>query len=329
MTPTSLLPAGLVASVLVVVWLALALVWIVVLERRRRPGDARLPGHVFPFVPGLVLLLWAFAETLPLPLQRFVALALLMALSMWGCLTLVWILGSALRNHSLMDIAYPLAPWASLLVAWWSTGADTSAHTLALLVCVTLWAWRLSIYLGWRYLPHGEEARYARWRERGGADWWWWSYLQIHITQGVLVWIWTWPMALALGTSRPFDAWTWLGMAVWTTGYCFQVVGDAQMHRFRRDPSTKGRVMDRGLWAWSRHPNYFGEAVMWLGYGVFALAAPWGWLGLPSVLFVFWFMNQGSATRMTERYLLRSRPGYAEYMTRVPTFFPRFPRSRP
>jgi steroid 5-alpha reductase family enzyme len=86
--------------------------------------------------------------------------------------------------------------------------------------------------------------------------------------------------------------------------------------------------MDRGFWAWSRHPNYFGEAMMWLGYGVFALHHPWGWLGLPSVAMVFWFMNRGSATSMTERYMLKTKPGYADYMARTPAFFPRRPRRR-
>jgi steroid 5-alpha reductase family enzyme len=326
------LQAGLIGGVtgmmLVLAWMGLSLAWIVLLERRR-PADApRVPGHVYPLVPGLMLLVWSQVEVLPAPLQDFVARALLMALSMWGLLTLVWLLGTLLRNHSIMDIAYPLAPWSAMVVAWWGGGGDTSAHTLALVTCVTLWSWRLAAYIGRRYLPHGEEARYARWRARGGSSWWWWSYFQIHLTQGVFVWIWSWPMALALGTTGQLSAWGWLGLLAWATGYAFQVFGDAQMHRFRTDPSTKGQVMDRGLWAWSRHPNYFGEAMMWLGYGLLALAAPWGWLGLPCVALVFWFMNQGSAARMTERYMLKSRPAYAEYMARVPAFFPRPPRSR-
>ena len=97
------------------------------------------------------------------------------------------------------------------------------------------------------------------------------------------------------------------------------------MHRFRTNPANKGQVMDRGLWAWCRHPNYFGEAMIWLAYGLFALATPWGWLGLPMVATVFWFMNRGSALSMTERYMLKTKPGYADYMARTPAFFPRPP----
>jgi steroid 5-alpha reductase family enzyme len=252
-----------------------------------------------------------------------------MGLTMWATLTVVWGVGTALRNHSLMDVAYPITPWLAAMVAWQVAGGDLSSRSLALLACLTLWSWRLSGYIGLRYLPHGEEARYARWRARGGTSWWWWSYFQIYLTQGVIVWIWTWPVALALQAPGPLSVWAWLAVGVWAMGFVFEVGGDWQMHRFRTNPANKGRVMDRGFWAWCRHPNYFGESMMWLGYGLFALSHPWGWLGLPSVAMVFWFMNRGSATSMTERYMLKTKPGYADYMARTPAFFPRPPRRVP
>lgn len=328
MTLPSLLPGGAAAVGLLLAWAALALLWLVSLERRRAPGATRFPSHLYPLLPLLAVGLWALSGAWPPALQRFVSTALLMGLWMLALLTAVWLLGTALRNHSLMDIAYPLAPWAALVAAWLALGADGSAHTLALLGCATVWSWRLAGYLALRYLPHGEEARYAKWRQRGGASWWWWSYFQIHLTQGVIVWIWTWPLALALGTSGPLSAWAWLGLVAWAVGFVFEAGGDLQMHRFRSNPALKGQVMDRGLWAWSRHPNYFGEAMTWLGYGLFALAAPWGWIGLPAVLMVFWFMNRGSALSMTERYMVKTKPGYADYMARTPAFFPRPPSGR-
>jgi steroid 5-alpha reductase family enzyme len=119
-----------------------------------------------------------------------------------------------------------------------------------------------------------------------------------------------------------------MALIAWLIGFVFEAGGDWQMHRFRSNPDNKGRVMDQGLWAWCRHPNYFGESMTWLSFGLFALAAPWGWLGLPMVLMVFWFMNQGSALSMTERYMLKTKPAYAQYMERTPAFFPRPPRSR-
>ncbi len=327
-TPPDLLPSGPVATLLLAAWVLLALWWLVAMERRRSPGSSLFPGHLYPLLPLVVVGLWALSAAWPPALQRFFTVALLMALWMWGLLTAVWLVGTALRNHSLMDIAYPLAPWAALVAGWLALGADHSGHTLLLLGCATVWSWRLSGYLGMRYLPHGEEARYAKWRQRGGESWWWWSYFQIYATQGVIVWIWTWPMALALGTAGPPSAWAWLGLAACVVGFVFEAGGDWQMHRFRTNPAMKGRVMDQGLWAWCRHPNYFGEAMTWLGYGLFALAAPWGWLGLPAVLMVFWFMNRGSALSMTERYMVKTKPGYADYMARTPAFFPRPPVAR-
>ena len=306
-------------------WLGLVGLWWAGL-RRRSPGAFRSLLGVYPVVPLLVAWLGVQGTTLPPALRAAILTTLLMGLILWATLTAVWLLGTLLRNHSLMDVAYPVAPWLGAVGAWLAGGADGSAHTLALLACLTLWSWRLSGYIGLRYLPHGEEVRYARWRARGGASWWWWSYFQIHLTQGVIVWIWTWPVAFALQAPGSMGLLAWLGLLAWVTGFVFEAGGDWQMHRFRTDPSTKGQVMDRGLWAWCRHPNYFGEAMMWLGYGLFALSHPWGWLGLPSVAMVFWFMNQGSATAMTERHLLKTRPGYADYMARTPAFLPRPPR---
>jgi steroid 5-alpha reductase family enzyme len=272
----------------------------------------------------LVLLLqWVAGPELTQTLQTWQ----LMGLSLLAVLSGVWALGTVFRNHSLMDIAYPLAPWLVTMFAWWSLGADPSAALL--LIAMGLWAWRLAGYLAVRYLPYGEEARYAKWRARGGASWWWRSYFQIYLTQGVIVWVWCLPLAFALQVRTDPGIWGWLAAAAWLVGQLFEVGGDWQMHRFRRDPSRKGQVMDTGLWAWCRHPNYFGEAMTWLAWGMLALAAPMGWLGLPAVVFVFWFMNRGSALSMTERYMLKTKPGYADYMARTPAFFPRPPRANP
>jgi len=309
-------------------WLALAAFWLATQYRRSKPPGLSLRLVLYPLAPlvwGAVLALsWPWPAGLKEAAERLT----FMGLAVWALVTLVWALGTMLRNHSIMDIAYPITPWLVTTLAWWKGGADTSPAKLALMVCLTLWSWRLAGYISMRYLPHGEEARYARWRERGGASWWWWSYFQIYLTQGVLIWMWVVPLALALGTPGPLSVWVWLGVAAWAVGFVFEVGGDLQMHRFRSDPRNKGQVMDRGLWGWCRHPNYFGESMTWLAWGLMALAVPWGWLGLPSVVMVFWFMNQGSAASMTERYMLKTKPGYADYMARVPAFFPRPPRGR-
>lgn len=307
-------------------WLLIPALWLALLLRE--PQSRKLRLLLYPLVPPIWLGLLVVSEGLDPALHAAMARLSLMGLMVWAGLSLVWLIGTVLRNHSIMDIAYPLTPWAVTVLTALQIGATDSPAALLLLGCMTVWALRLSGYIARRYLPHGEEARYARWRERGGPSWWWRSYVQIYLTQGVLVWMWVWPLALALGAPAQPSAWTWLGLLAWALGQFFEIGGDWQMHRFRSDPASKGQVMDRGLWAWCRHPNYFGEAMTWLGYGLFALAAPWGWLGLPMVAMVFWFMNQGSALSMTERYMLKTKPGYADYMARTPAFFPRPPARR-
>ena len=88
-------------------------------------------------------------------------------------------------------------------------------------------------------------------------------------------------------------------------------------------------MLDTGLWALSRHPNYFGQTCMWWGYGLIALAHPWGWLALPTAAYVTWFMHRGSATSLMERHMMKTKPGYAQYCERVPAFFPRIGRASP
>ncbi len=277
------------------------------------------------------------AAALAVVLSQFAPASLQPALQVWqlmGVVMLVllsgvWVLGTVMRNHSIMDIAYPLTPWSATVLLWWHQGADLSPTSVLMLIGLSLWAWRLGLYIGMRYLPHGEEARYARWRARAGDSWWWRSFFQIYMTQGIIVFLWCLPLAFVLGLREPLGWWGSLAVVAWGIGFLFEAVGDWQMHRFRTDPSRRGQVMDQGLWAWCRHPNYFGEAMTWLAWGLLALQTPWGWLGLPSVALVFWFMNRGSALSMTERYMLKTKPGYADYMARTPAFFPRPPSTKP
>lgn len=309
-------------------WLLLAVVWVRGMRARRASGAVHKLSLIdlYPWLPLLALLLLALLPAAADQARATLAGYLAMGAAMWAVLTLVWLISLAKRDCSIMDIAYPLTPMAGAYFTWWATGMDTSPHTLVVLLLGSIWALRLSGYLAARYLPHGEEARYARWRQRGGDSWWWWSYFQIFLTQGVICWLWAATLFFALRGGGALGALDMVAIALWLIGFVFEAGGDLQMSRFRADPANKGKVMDRGLWALSRHPNYFGEAMTWLAYFVFALGSPWGWLSGISAAMVFWFMNQGSATSMTERYMLKTKPGYADYTSRTPAFWPRWPR---
>lgn len=298
-------------------WALLLLPWLGRLAAMKAPPAAWL-FPVLPLLLGGLLAWWPAAARNP-----GIAAWIEGALFIWAAVTLVWLLSLVKRDSSIMDVAY-----GAVLAAlpWWlylRSGLPASAQSWLLLGLASLGFGRNSLYILWRNLPHGEDPRYARWRARHGAAWWWWSYFQVFALQGVLLWIWSLPLVLALFAGGAIGWTSAIGAALWTIGFVFEAGGDWQLARFRARRREKAEVLDRGLWSLTRHPNYFGHAAMWCGYALLALAHPWGAWGLPVAAWVSWFMWRGSATSMTEQYLRKTKPAYADYCTRVPEFLPR------
>ncbi len=307
----------LVPSALWLVWVA-GLVWF-----GRKPelriGTAR--DFIFPFAALAVVLAWLLSGS-SVALSGLLTLYLKAGLVVLAWVTLIWLISLAMRDTSIIDIAYPLIAFLPLgvLIAW---QGNWSLHECFIVALSGLWSLRLALHIGIRNLGHGEDRRYAAWRTRFGRHWWWWSFFQVFTTQGVLVWLWVLPLVMALATPTPALGWQHLlALLVFALGFGFQVVSDAQLERFKKTRSGRGEVLDSGLWRLSRHPNYFGEAAIWCSFGVLGLVHPWGWIALACPLYVTWFMASGSATPMQERYMAKSKPAYAAYMTRVPKFFP-------
>jgi steroid 5-alpha reductase family enzyme len=117
------------------------------------------------------------------------------------------------------------------------------------------------------------------------------------------------------------------GLGLFLIGFVFEAVGDLQLARFKADPGSAGKVLDSGLWAWTRHPNYFGDCVQWWAFFLVALSTPRGWASIVGPLLMTWLLVRVSGVAMLERSLRKKRPGYDEYRARVPAFFPRPPRS--
>ena len=300
------------------VWFVAAVIWLAAMPKVR----ARWLDYIYPVVP-----LGAAAVYLLLPVAAVEAVPwsawLDSGIRLWLAATAVWVVSVVMRDASVMDIAYGGAVAFVAWLQWHSGGADTSAHTLLVLGAVTVWGLRNSAYIAWRNLPRGEDERYARWRARFGVRWWWWSYFQIFLLQAVVIWIWYGPLAFALSVAGPVSPIEITAVAVWMVGFAFEAVGDTQLARFRSDAANRGKVLDTGLWSLTRHPNYFGEAAMWCGYFLFALRHPWGWLALACTAYTVWFMHRGSATSLLERHMHKTKPLYADYVARVPAFFPR------
>ena len=191
------------------------------------------------------------------------------------------------------------------------------------------WGLRLASYLWVRNVGHGEDHRYQAMRRKHGERFGWISLRTVFGVQGAVMLVVAFPLVVAQSSAAPLGASDAIACVVWLCGLGFEAIGDLQLRRFKSDPANAGAVMDRGLWAWTRHPNYFGDFVVWWGHWGLAIAAGWPWFALAAIgpaLMSFMLMRV-SGVPMLEYSLRRNRPGYAEYAERTPAFFPRPPRA--
>lgn len=307
----------LIAAILWVIWM------VGLLNFKRRPelrvGTAR--EFVYPLAALVIGLAWFLTDPAS-PMGRFLQLYVQAGLITWLLLTGVWLLSLWWRDCGIMDVAYPMGVSVPVLTLLALRGS-WSPHELVLATLVALWSLRMSLHIGLRNRGHGEDGRYAAWRRRFDRHWWWWSFFQVFTMQGVTVWLWALGLIMAVDIGPRDMGWQHgLAVLLFAVGFYFQVVGDLQLERFKKQRTDRSQVLDQGLWSLSRHPNYFGESVVWWSFGALGLVHPWGWLALACPAYVTWFMSAGSATPMQERYLAKTKPAYAAYMARVPTFFP-------
>ena len=296
------------------VWTLLAGIWL-----WAQPKNSTWIDRAYPLAPFAVAALFYFWPEAPDYLVKYLQLGLWL----WLWLSVVWLLSLLKRDASIMDIAYGVI---LLCGPWWLyslTGQTPQDSSQLLLAMTTLGFGRYSLYILWRNLPHGEDPRYAKWRLRSGSRFWWWSYFQIFLLQGVVIWIWMVPLLFGMQTAGALGFWHLAGAGIWLIGFVFEAGGDWQLTQFKRTRQDTSQLLNTGLWSFTRHPNYFGQTCMWWGYGVFALAHPWGWLSVLLISYITWFMNKGSATSLMERHMIKTKPGYAEYCAKVPAFFPR------
>lgn len=238
----------------------------------------------------------------------------------------LWAVSVALRDTSIVDVFWG----AGFVVVAWVTYAATNGggERIVLAALTTLWGVRLTAHLARRNIGKGEDKRYTAMRARHGARWPRRSLWAVFWGQGLLMWIVALPVQAGQAGS-PYDGPTWLGWAgavLWAVGLAFETVGDLQLTRFRAEPANAGTVMDRGLWAWTRHPNYFGDFCVWWGLYLVAVAVGGVWwtaIG-PAVMSVLLIRVSGAA--LLERGLAKTRPGYADYVARTSSFLPRRPR---
>lgn len=271
-----------------------------------------------------------------------------------ACLLTLWAIGMVKKDASIIDIFWGAGFGVIALVCLKLAGVKTP-YILLLAALPTIWAIRLSVYLGIRNLPHGEDFRYAEMRRNvDPKKWAWWSLSRIYIGQGLAMLLVAAPLYVGMATALRtvyvetpdgnidlglFDERgvtqiglvSIIGAIVWLVGFLFEAIGDWQLSRFVKSmKSYTGTyedkpVLDTGLWKYTRHPNYFGNAMMWWGIWLVACQAPWGWITIISPIAMTYFLMKVTGAKHLE-LTLNKRPAYRDYVKRTSEFFPRPPK---
>ncbi|MCC6299794.1 MAG: DUF1295 domain-containing protein [Anaerolineales bacterium] len=240
-------------------------------------------------------------------------------------MTFLWLVSLALKNASIVDIFWGIG---FIVIAWlaFSYGQGYLPRKQWMAALVTVWGLRLALHIGNRNWSKPEDFRYAKWREENGARWPWVSYFKVFLLQGFLMWIISAPIVAAQTSGYPaiLTLLDLLGLLLWAFGLVFETIADLQLSLFKLNPRNAGKLLTSGLWKFSRHPNYFGEAVVWWGIYLIALAAGAGWTIFSPILMT-WLLLRVSGVAMLER-TMSLKPGYEEYMRKTSAFFPWLPK---
>lgn len=244
-----------------------------------------------------------------------------------GFMACGWPISLIKKNVSIVD-----RMWGPgfVIIAWLTFFTSDGAWGRSLLICllVTIWGLRLSLHITWRSWGKGEDPRYTTWRRKSGPRFRYISLFKVFLLQAFFIWLISLVIQYGQMPSRP-DLWTVFdiaGLLLWMTGFMFEAVGDVQLARFKADPANQGLVMDQGLWRYSRHPNYFGEMLMWWGLFVMVLSTPYGFWTVISPLIITVILLKVTGVALTEKHILETRPAYREYIRKTSAFFPWFPR---
>lgn len=237
-----------------------------------------------------------------------------------------WLLSLARRDVSIVDALW--GPAVALAgVTWLLAAGEASARGLLAVMLALAWALRLSAHVLYRNHGKPEDRRYRDIRARHEPGFWWKSLYLVFALQAVLAWIIGLPLLGAVTSQAPLGLLDLAGVLLWLLGLVFESVADLQLIRFQRSARAASGVLDRGLWRYSRHPNYFGEFCLWWGLWLMALAGGAWWTAVGPLLLTF-FLLKVSGVALTEKDIAGRRPAYRAYVQRTSAFFPAPPRQR-
>lgn len=252
-------------------------------------------------------------------------LVIISATTLLICILTLWVISIAIGKVSFVDSFWG----ASFAVVSWTmflSGTVSGTAQIVVLLMVTLWGLRLALHLIFRFLKEGEDKRYIHMLgSRSGLSRHMFSLFIVFGFQALLILIISSPIAALFSKpATPLSDLAYVGVSIWAVGMFFEVVGDWQLSRFKADPLNKGRVLDTGLWAWTRHPNYFGDACVWwgiwlVGHDLTLIYAP---------ITISFLLMKWSGVPLLEATIEKRRPGYAEYIMKTSSFFPFPPRGK-
>jgi steroid 5-alpha reductase family enzyme len=248
-------------------------------------------------------------------------------LLIWILVSLLWLWSVLLKNVSIVDIFWGFG--FVIVNAFYAYNTpEINTKTLLLLILVSLWGIRLTLYLALRNIGKGEDFRYQNFRKEYGAKrYWWFSYFQVFLLQGALILLVSLPL-LGAHFSETSNDLIWLdyiAILLWLLGFSFEAGGDYQLYQFKKDSRNQGKVLNTGFWKYTRHPNYFGDAAVWWSYALFSIASGGYWQIIGAVIMTLLIIKV-SGVALLEKTLKNTKPKYKEYIENTNSFFPWFPK---
>ena len=245
----------------------------------------------------------------------------------WCIVTLLWIWSVWITNASIVDIFWG-AGFVVVNMFYVFHLEKMEPRNILVSVLVLIWGLRLTLYLAYRNIGKGEDYRYQEFRKNYGEKrYWWFSYFQVFLLQGGLILIVSLPLfgVHYSGSSVPLFWLDYMAILTWVIGFIFEAGGDFQLYRFKKNQKNKGKVLTTGLWKFTRHPNYFGDTLVWWSYGLFSIAAG-GYWQIIGAIFMTLFIVKVSGVALLEKTLKNTKPKYKEYVEKTNSFFPWFPK---
>lgn len=246
-------------------------------------------------------------------------------LIIFATMVFVWILSLLTGKMSIVDGFWGLG-FIGLALYHFFSGIDMEPRRFLITYLVLLWGLRLAGHIFYRNHGKPEDPRYAAWRKDWGKNTWWISFFKVFLLQGVLMFVISLPVQMIMYNAGPFlTGMDWLGVFIWFTGWIFETTADYQLLRFKGRAENKGKVMDRGVWRYSRHPNYFGEVLVWWGIFIISIGSGNWYISILSpILITYLLLKVSGVTLLEKRY--DGNDTYAEYKRNISAFFPLPPK---